>query len=71
MRLLMLLALCTLAGCGDTPASLGITGPGTPTQLPPPPDDPGLGNPGVPDTGGGYGPRVGPTQSGGRYFNYN
>ena len=70
MRTLILLAALGLAGCGNSPASLGITGPGAPPPPAPASDD--STSPGVPDQGGGYfGPSIGPMPSNGRYFNYN
>lgn len=72
MRTLILLAVPGLASCGDTPASLGITGPGAPPSLAPANDDSTITSPGIPDQGGGYyGPSIGPMPSNGRYFNYN
>ena len=71
MRIFAVVIVMLVGGCGDSPASLGITGPGAP---PPPPqqvDDSTIANPGLPDSPGGYGPSIGPVPSGGRYFNYN
>ena len=71
-RVLFLIAIIGVAGCSDSPASLGITGPGV--EAPPPPsigDDSIIGNPGVPDPAQSYGPSVGPLPSSGRFFNYN
>ena len=70
MRLLALLAVLGLMGCQESPSALGITGPSPPTP-PAPLDDSIIGNPGVPDTSGSYGPNVAPTTSGGRFYNYN
>jgi len=64
-------ALLSLAGCGDTPASLGITGPGANPAPPGVHDDPTIYAPGVPASGGSYGPGSIPNLSGGQYFNYN
>jgi hypothetical protein len=71
MRALVIAAVLVLAGCGATPASLGITGPGEPPPPPPAPTDSTIGNPGLPDAGYGYGPSVGPNPASGQYFNYN
>ena len=72
MRTLILLAALGLAGCGNSPASLGITGPGAPPPPAPASDDSTITSPGVPDQGGGYfGPSIGPMPSNGRYLNYN
>jgi len=68
-RALFLIATLCVAGCGESPASFGITGPGAPPA--PASDDSTIPNPGIPDAGGGYGPGFGPTPSSGRYFNYN
>jgi hypothetical protein len=70
-RALFLIATLCVAGCGDSPASLGITGPGAPPASPAPSDDSTIANPGLPDAGGSYGPSYGPMPSSGRYFNYN
>ena len=70
-RALFMIATLCVAGCGESPASLGITGPGAPPTAPPASDDSTITNPGIPDTGGGYGPGLGPSPSSGRYFNYN
>jgi hypothetical protein len=59
-----LTATALLGGCGVTPESLGITGPG---QRPPPtfgPDDTVLQPPGLPDPNTGSGPEQ-------RYYRYN
>jgi hypothetical protein len=69
-RTLFLIATLCVAGCGESPAALGITGPGAPPAPPAPNDDSTIPNPGLPDTGG-YGPSYGPMPSSGRYFNYN
>jgi hypothetical protein len=69
-RVLLLIATLCVAGCGDSPASLGITGPGIAPSPPPGADDSTIPNPGIPN-GGGYGPGLGPTPSSGRYFDYN
>ncbi len=72
MRTLILLATLGIAGCGHTPASLGITGPGVAPSPAPASDDSTITSPGIPDQGGGYyGPSIGPMPSNGRYFNYN
>ena len=68
MRWVILLAGLTaaapLTGCGSTPASFGITGPGP--QAPPQmaPDDAAGGLPGLPNPGTGSGTEQ-------RFFNYN
>ena len=50
-RVLFLIAVVGVAGCSDSPASLGITGPGTDAPAPPSiGDDSIIGNPGIPDT---------------------
>jgi hypothetical protein len=72
MRATILIGVLALSGCGDTPASLGITGPGAPPPPAPAIDDTTVGVPGIPDTGGGgYGSGLGPAPASGRYFNYN
>jgi len=70
MRALVLIAALGVAGCGGSPQSLGITGPGAP-PVAPARNDSTISNPGIPDAGGGYSPGVGPSPSGDRYFNYN
>ena len=71
-RVLFLIAVVGVAGCSDSPASLGITGPGAgPPALPSIGDDSIVGNPGIPDYGQSYGPSIGPIPSNGRFFNYN
>jgi hypothetical protein len=70
MRAALLIAVLGVAGCNDSPASLGITGPGAPAPLPVI-DDSVINGPTTPDTGVVYGPSIGPVQSSGRYFNYN
>ena len=69
---MFLIAVVGVAGCSESPASFGITGPGAeaPT-MPSIRDDSIIGNPGVPEYGQSYGPSVGPIPSSGRYFNYN
>jgi hypothetical protein len=62
--------LLVLAGCSDTPADLGITGPTAPVP-PPEPDDSIIGRPGIPDPMSGYGPSSTPSTGGGRFYNYN
>ncbi len=67
-RVLVLIAVVGVAGCSDSPASLGITGPGAgPPPLPSIGDD----SVGIPDYGQSYGPSIGPIPSNGRFFNYN
>ena len=71
MRLVLaFLGVFAVAGCSDSPESLGITGPGIPAAQPVR-DDSVIDRPGIPDSGNGYGPSVGPMPSTGRYFNYN
>ena len=71
-RVLFLIAVVGVAGCSDSPASLGITGPGADAPAPPSiGDDSIIGNPGIPDYGQSYGPSIGPIPSSGRFFNYN
>lgn len=70
MRGLALIAVLALPGCSGSPASLGITGPGQASPLAAP-EDSMTSSPGVPDAPNGYGPSVGPSQTGGKYFNYN
>ena len=68
MRWVILLAGLTVAalqtGCGNTPASFGITGPAP--QAPPQmaPDDATVLTPGLPNSGTGSGTEQ-------RFFNYN
>ncbi len=72
MRALALVIVLCVAGCDATPASLGITGPGTSAVPPRTPDDGTLAAPGIPDPpANGYGPSFGPSPSNGPYFNYN
>jgi len=71
MRGLLLLAVLALAGCEDSPGALGITGPTSPAPGRAAPDDSTIGNPGIPDSGNGYGPSMGPSPTGGKFFNYN
>jgi len=74
IRWLAVVAALGVAGCGETPAALGITGPGAPPPSPaaaPVGDDSLINAPGMPDGSGSYGPSNGPIQTGGRYFNYN
>ena len=69
-RLLVLLTVLAVPGCADTPASLGITGPGL--QAPPTqPDENAPDTSGVPYTPGPFAPTIGPSPSTDRYFNYN
>ena len=71
MRVVLLMALASIAGCGRSPASLGITGPGAPPPaVAPVPDDSTITAPGIVDQGS-YGPSYGPIPSSGRYYNYN
>ncbi|HKM61969.1 MAG TPA: hypothetical protein VJY39_05705 [Acidisphaera sp.] len=68
------LSLLALAGCGTTPATFGITGPGTgpgPTRPPPTSDDAALPSPGgvAPGAGTTYGPSMVPSYgTNGRYY---
>ncbi len=71
MRLVLMVGVVALAGCGGTPQSLGITGPGVAPAEAPGADDTVAPPPGIPNTGGSYRYNIGPTQSGARYFNYN
>ena len=72
MRVTILIALLGMTGCADSPASLGITGPGSVPLPEPAVDDSTVRPPGIPDSGGSYyGPSVGPAPASGRYFNYN
>jgi hypothetical protein len=70
IRLLSVLVVLAVAGCDQTPESLGITGP-----APPAPqrtiDDTTIVNPGITDPGSGYGNSIGPGSQKGRYYNYN
>jgi hypothetical protein len=71
-RVLFLIAVVGVAGCSDSPASLGITGPGAaPPAQPSIGDDSIVGDPGIPNYGQSYGPSIGPIPSSGRFFNYN
>jgi hypothetical protein len=72
-RVLLLIVGLGMAGCSGSPESYGITGPGASpvTVTPPSSDDSTVGVPGLPDTGTGYGPSIGPMPQSGRYFNYN
>lgn len=66
--LLVVSILPMLAGCGATPASLGLTGRGLVTP-PPQASDADLGMPGVLEGGGGpYAPSLVPHTGPGRYF---
>jgi hypothetical protein len=68
MKSLFLIVVLAVAGCGRSPASLGITGPGAP----PTPDVPDNISPaGVLDGPSSPGPSTGPMPSNGPYFNYN
>lgn len=68
MRWVILLAGLTAtalaAGCGATPASLGITGPGPQVQPQMAPDDATVLPPGVPNANTGSGSEQ-------RFYNYN
>jgi hypothetical protein len=71
MRVALVLGVFELAGCGSTPASFGITGPGAPPTEAPGVDDSMVPAPGISNTGGSSRYNIGPAQSGDRYFNYN
>ena len=71
MRVVLLLGIVALAGCGSTPQSLGITGPGATPAAVQVPGDSTLPPPGMPNSGGNYRYNIGPAQSDDRYFNYN
>ena len=71
MRNVIILGVVVLAGCGSTPQSLGITGPGAPPVAAPGVDDSTIPAPGIINGGGNYRYNIGPMQSGDRYFNYN
>jgi hypothetical protein len=72
VRALALVIVLGVAGCDATPASLGITGPGTSAVPPRTPDDGTLSAPGIPDPpANGFGPSFGPSPNNGPYFNYN
>lgn len=71
MKGVLLLGVFVLAGCGDSPQSLGITGPGAPPVEAPGADDSPLVPPGITNNGGSYRYNIGPTDAGDRYFNYN
>ena len=70
-RHLVLFAAAVLAGCGSSPQSLGITGPGTAPAEAPALDNSTIPPPGLSNTGGGYRYNIGPLEEGERYFNYN
>jgi hypothetical protein len=70
IRGLILLAIFGIAGCGATPESLGITGPGKGVNVPGVRDDNPIVGPGISEPDNSYGPGDG-TGLGGRYFNYN
>ncbi len=59
-----LIAAAPLTGCGSTPASFGITGPGPPAPPPMAPDDATVLPPGIPTPGTGSGTEQ-------RFYNYN
>ena len=71
MRVVLMVGIAVLAGCGSTPQSLGITGPGVTPAGAPDTSDSAVPSPGVPNMGGSYRYNIGPTQSEDRYFNYN
>jgi hypothetical protein len=71
MRVALMLWIVVLAGCGSTPQSLGITGPGAAPAEAPGAGDSVVPPPGIPNMGGSYRYNIGPTQSEDRYFNYN
>ena len=71
MRVVLVLGLVALAGCGSTPQSLAITGPGVPTVGAPGADDSAIPPPGISNGGGSYRYNLEPTQSENRFFNYN
>ncbi len=77
-RALLLAGLFGLGACSASPASLGITGPGT---APPPSfkaapvnDDAVVGQPGLPNTGSAYTPSTTPAGDAakpGSFYGYN
>jgi hypothetical protein len=77
---LLLAGLLGLAACGTTPATFGITGPGTsppPTFKPPPTpedSDAAVGIPGLPNTNSVYSPSLKPAGDAatpGSFYGYN
>ena len=63
MRVLGLIAVLVLTGCGDSPEALGLTGPKPPIRAVGPTDEL-IDNPGPPGAGENFAPKS-------RYFNYN
>ena len=77
-RWILLTAVLGFAGCGATPASLGITGPGVagPASFTAPPaeDDSAIGLPGIPNSGSPYQPSnlpAGEAAKPGGFYGYN
>jgi hypothetical protein len=77
-RAIGLTAALAVAGCSGSPASLGITGPGTsaaPTfKEAPVNDDAAVGLPGIPDNQGSFAPTYKPAGDAakpGSFFGYN
>lgn len=74
MRIISVIALnLLLAACSGGPQSLGITGPGKPTPITPPTEDPtnAMGTPAVQTGGTSYGGNAGPTTGGSGFWGYN
>jgi hypothetical protein len=71
IRWLVPLAAALLAGCGSSPQSFGITGPGVTPAASPQSDDSEVPAPGISNTGNSYRYNIGPAGSGDRFFNYN
>ena len=67
----MLAVTLLVVGCGSSPQSLGITGPGAPPAQAPGADDTTVVPPGISNTGNSYRYNVGPSVSGDRFFDYN
>jgi hypothetical protein len=70
MRIIMFTLLLLLAGCGENPAALGITG----APIPAPPPDPGeaqTGITGAPMTGTQYAPNMPANTGAGKFWGYN
>jgi hypothetical protein len=67
----VLLAMTALGGCGSSPQSLGITGPGPAPAQASSPDESAVPPPGISNMGNSYRYNFGPEVSGDRYFNYN
>lgn len=69
-RMVLVVFLAAMAGCTQSPASLGLTG-GTAPPPPARPNDAVIGVPGLTHGSGTFSPSLAPGTGGGQFYGYN